>query len=354
MILLEIDDRGTTVAIARPDGELVHYRPRLLDDRVLELHNEQNGNTYTVRPCSPALWQCDCPDWHYRATKNRPRGCKHSRALAALMQFLYEFRPLIDLVVEKQLMPETPEIQALVEQLSEPFDPREVQFRAGAVNGNRALALAYINARTIQDRLDRILGLANWQDDYECLADGSVVCRLRLRLGGEWVQKTDVGGPSDQSDEGDRRKAAFSDALKRAAVKFGCGRYLYRLPAVWVDYDPRKKQLVKLPTLPAWALPGRAKAGAGATEGTAAPAPAGRVPRNGAELEKRLREWDKRAADRGYLKAGELEGYIRSYGQVDCDMRNQAIAEWPADVIRLCWAELQKRGEQLGAQKKPA
>jgi hypothetical protein len=72
-----------------------------------------------------------------------------------------------------------------------------------------------------------------WQDEYECLPDGSVVCRLRLRLGDEWITKMDVGAPSEQPDEGDRRKAAFSDALKRAAVKFGIGVRLvsYQLAA---------------------------------------------------------------------------------------------------------------------------
>ena len=50
---------------------------------------------------------------------------------------------------------------------------------------------------------------------YECLPDGSVVCRLRLRLGDEWITKMDVGGQSEQPDEGDRRKAAFSDGAPR-------------------------------------------------------------------------------------------------------------------------------------------
>ena len=67
----------------------------------------------------------------------------------------------------------------------------------------------------------------------------------------------DVGGPSEQPDEGNRRKAAFSDALKRAAVKFGIGRYLYRLPSQWVDYDPQKRQFVRTPKLPPSALPRR-------------------------------------------------------------------------------------------------
>src|SRR5262249_39820056 len=125
--------------------------------------------------------------------------------------------------------------------LAAPFDPSEVKFKPAVVSGNRALALAYVDARAIQDRLDDALGVAGWQDEYEILADGSVICKLRLKIGGEWITKTDVGGPSEQPDEGDRRKAAFSDALKRAAVKFGIGRYLYRLPSQWVDYDPQKR-----------------------------------------------------------------------------------------------------------------
>ena len=68
--------------------------------------------------------------------------------------------------------------------LAAAFDPSEVKFKPGAVSGNRALALAYVDARAIQDRLDEVLGVDGWQDDYECLADGSVVCRLRCRIGG--------------------------------------------------------------------------------------------------------------------------------------------------------------------------
>jgi hypothetical protein len=133
--------------------------------------------------------------------------------------------------------------------LAAPFDPSEVKFKPAVVSGNRALALPYVDARVIQDRLDEVLGVCGWQDEYDVLPDGSVVCKLRCKIDGEWVTKTDVGGPSEQPDEGDRRKAAFSDALKRAAVKWGVGRYLYRLPSQWVDYDPQKKQFAKKPAL---------------------------------------------------------------------------------------------------------
>jgi hypothetical protein len=139
--------------------------------------------------------------------------------------------------------------------LAAPFNPSEVRFKPGAVSGNRALALAFIDARVIRDRLDSVLGVGGWQDSYRVLPSGAVMCRLRCRIGGEWVSRTDVGGPSEQPDAGDRVKAAFSDALKRAAVKFGVGRYLYRLPAQWCDWDAQRRQFVKPPMLPPWALP---------------------------------------------------------------------------------------------------
>lgn len=148
-----------------------------------------------------------------------------------------------------------PALASLVDALCKPFEPSEVKWKAQSVKGNRALAVAFVDARLIQDRLDEVVGVENWQDVYEFLPDGSVVCRLRLKLGGKWITKTDVGSPSEQPDAGDRVKAAVSDALKRAAVKFGVSRYLYRLPAQWCDYDPVKKNFARLPQLPNWAMP---------------------------------------------------------------------------------------------------
>jgi hypothetical protein len=138
--------------------------------------------------------------------------------------------------------------------LSSPFDPADVHFKPQHVSGNRCLAVAYLDARSVMDRLDAVCGL-NWQDAYEVLPGGSVLCRLQVLVDGQWITKTDVGSPSEQPDDGDKMKAAFSDALKRTAVKFGIGRYLYRLPKRWVDFDPQKKQIKSPPSLPAWALP---------------------------------------------------------------------------------------------------
>jgi hypothetical protein len=142
----------------------------------------------------------------------------------------------------------------LADRLAEPFDPSELSWKPGAVSGNRCLALAYVTARAVMDRLDAVVGVAGWQDAYKVLADGCVMCRLHVQLGDRWVTKVDVGSPSEQPDDGDKTKAAFSDALKRAAVKFGLGRYLGRLPRTWANYDAKARTLTP-PELPAWALP---------------------------------------------------------------------------------------------------
>jgi len=214
------------------------------------------------------------------------------------------------------------ELSALTAALSAPFELREVKFKPQSVKGNRALALAYIDCRVIQDRLDAVLGVENWMDDYEILNDGSVVCRLKLKLGSEWVTKTDVGSPSEQPDGGDRLKAAFSDALKRAAVKYGIGRYLYRLPPSWADYDPQKRQFSSPPQLPAWAIPPAKKA---LVAKPAEPKPvevakpaeaakAGSLPATGDELHERLRKKDAKLAAEKLCPVGALLTHVVQAG----------------------------------------
>lgn len=264
------------------------------------------------------------------------------------------------------------DVEELTQALAAPFDVRAVRFKPAVVSGNRAMALAYVDARVIQDRLDDVLGVTGWQDEYECLPDGSVVCRLHLRLGNEWITKMDVGGQSEQPDEGDRRKAAFSDALKRAAVKFGIGRYLYRLPAQWVDYDPRKKQFARTPTLPPEALPPAVKKPAAepgkkhqpaATVRLAAaqvkavePAPARSVPglpTNGAELQRRLYDYDARLAKQGVCGAGELVKHVVQAG-VKAGYEAD-LATWSGPAISLAVEEtkvFETRARQQTGDKK--
>ncbi len=142
--------------------------------------------------------------------------------------------------------------------LREPFPPDRIGWKPQTIKDGRCLAVAYIDARNVMDRLDAVVGSACWQDEYHVQADGSVMCRLSVCFdaipgvtGERWITKTDFG----DSQEKGGTKAAASDALKRAAVKFGIGRYLYDLPLTWVDYDAKKKIIPNPPSLPEWALP---------------------------------------------------------------------------------------------------
>jgi hypothetical protein len=253
------------------------------------------------------------------------------------------------------VMPRDQLAQALTAALAAPFEPAEIKFKPQMVKNNSCLAMAYIDARLIQDRLDEVLGVENWEDAYRILPDGSVMCRLRCKIGDRWITKTDVGSPSEQPDGGDRLKAAFSDALKRAAVKFGIGRYLYRLQAQWVNYDPVKKKIMQRPEMPAFALPAGKAPPAPQTKALTPPAraqteqarevpnvaapkseppkpanpkpdqpkaevgkadqpkPSG-LPANGQELHRRLREYDAKLAAQKLCRVGALLDHVTQAG----------------------------------------
>ena len=214
------------------------------------------------------------------------------------------------------------ETQSIAEALAAPFGDGEVKFKPQAVKGNRALAIAYADVRAIMDRLDAVVGVENWQDHYQLLPDNSVMCRLRVRIGDRWISKVDVGSPSEQPDGGDRLKAAFSDALKRAAVKFGIGRHLYRLPQQWVDYDPARKQFASPPRLPE--TTGKKSIDRG-------------LPRSGIELHRRLRQADSELAAVGKCPIGALLSHVTQAG-VKAGFGSD-LNRWNGPAIELAVAE---------------
>jgi len=123
------------------------------------------------------------------------------------------------------------------------FPPESIHWRAQTVtkDGTKALALAYLDARDVMDRLDSVCGSENWQDRYE-FSGARTICYLSIRINDEWISKADGAGDTDVEAE----KGAISDALKRAAVKWGIGRYLYDMGNVWVpcqssEYNGKKK-----------------------------------------------------------------------------------------------------------------
>jgi len=120
-------------------------------------------------------------------------------------------------------------------QLSAPFPREAVSWRAQSVkkDGTAAMALAYIDARDVMNRLDEVAGPENWSDTYD-VHPNVTICTLAIRTAdGGWVSKADGAGDTDVEAE----KGRISDAFKRAAVRWGIGRYLYALSSPWVPCE---------------------------------------------------------------------------------------------------------------------
>lgn len=122
--------------------------------------------------------------------------------------------------------------------LSAPFDPSRVSWRVGPTSSDKSkgIALAYIDARDVMERLDTVCGVENWQCRYPH-AGQKTVCEIGIVINGTCVWKADGAGDSDMEAE----KGALSDAFKRAAVRWGIGRYLYDINSPWVKIIPRGK-----------------------------------------------------------------------------------------------------------------
>jgi hypothetical protein len=128
--------------------------------------------------------------------------------------------------------------------LCEPFPIEEISWRVGPTNEKRKTAeepfrgqpLCYVDARTVMDRLDSVCGFDGWQCNYTPGTGASIVCNIGIRIAGDWLWKADGAGATDMEAD----KGALSDAFKRAAVRWGIGRYLYEVKAPWLELDQRK------------------------------------------------------------------------------------------------------------------
>src|SRR3954454_11319830 len=153
--------------------------------------------------------------------------------------------------------------------LRRPIAPAEVRFKVQAVRWNgrgqertatAAQVVAYIDARTVVARLNLLFPGA-WRAETEALplemrmtrrnadgtltpirltdqgevkADDTLYYRCRLQIGDAAFE--DVGA-------GDDPKAAYSDAIKRAAVRAGIGESLYAMDTPWLRVGPADGQL---------------------------------------------------------------------------------------------------------------
>lgn len=159
----------------------------------------------------------------------------------------------------------------VLKELKKPFDPKDVEWRIQkkSKDGTKGMAMAYIDARAIANRLDEVTDrnlIDGWSVDYRPIDMGTVkrqrrgfdteepikgfICAITLYSGGEKYTREDGANLTDF----EAFKGGLSGAFKRAASAWGIGRYLYDLPVTWAPID-NWGNVVRKPNLPLWALP---------------------------------------------------------------------------------------------------
>lgn len=152
---------------------------------------------------------------------------------------------------------------AILAQLKNPFPPNLLKYRVGATTKDKkkGIPLFYITSRDIFTRLDQVVGFGNWKKVTEIVRDeGKTVyakTTIFIKIDNEWIGRDGIGSPSQAESE----KGAESDSVKRAAIAWGIGRYLYYLPNnLWSPIN-ENKQFISDPrnSLPKWAFPQEVK-----------------------------------------------------------------------------------------------
>ena len=132
--------------------------------------------------------------------------------------------------------------------LADPFEDSDIEWRLQHANEERGsgIAVPYVTNRAIQNRLDKTVGISNWKNEFlPWHGDGkksAQLCGISIYFPerGEWITKYDGAEDSDIEPV----KGGLSDSMKRAAVQWGIGRYLYEMDTVFVDIEKSGKTVV--------------------------------------------------------------------------------------------------------------
>lgn len=154
--------------------------------------------------------------------------------------------------------------------LTDMFPEKDIEWRVQSAGQSAqgkiwASVLPYVTNRAIMERLDNVAGPGGWRNEYVEAPGGGVLCGLSVKIETDiWITKWD--GADKTSVE--PTKGGLSNAMKRAAVQWGIGRYLYKLEMAWANIhgngkhrQPKDRQgrypafNWDPPALPLWAVP---------------------------------------------------------------------------------------------------
>lgn len=115
------------------------------------------------------------------------------------------------------------------EQIKKLSEPMPYKWRVQSSQYGKSTVVSYCDSRQVQQMFDDCLGATDWQNVYVDI-NGQLFCGISVKVDNEdgrseWITKYDGGTENKMEKE----KSQISDSLKRAAVLWGCGRFLYSL-----------------------------------------------------------------------------------------------------------------------------
>lgn len=113
--------------------------------------------------------------------------------------------------------------------LSKLQDIIHVKWRVQSSKNGYSNCVAYVDARDVQNHLDKVCGIENWQSRHK-EEKGNLFCEIGINIEGNWIWKSDVGTESNI----EKQKGEASDSFKRAGVMWGIGRFVYEYPVLRV------------------------------------------------------------------------------------------------------------------------
>ena len=135
------------------------------------------------------------------------------------------------------------------EELSKPFAPEDLEWRIQYADEkkSRGIVVPYVTNRAIQSRLDDVVGVDGWYNDYKpwhgTNKKEAQICGIAIYFEerGGFITKWDGAEDSDIEPV----KGGLSDSMKRAAVQWGIGRVLYSMTEpVWVNIEPKGRSWI--------------------------------------------------------------------------------------------------------------
>jgi hypothetical protein len=117
-----------------------------------------------------------------------------------------------------------------IEILKQPFDEKTIgiKIQSFSKNKDRAMLVAYVQHTDVYDRLESVD--PSWSCHVASAKEVGQIVAVSMQMTVKGVTRENVG-------EGEDYKSAYSDALKRVAMLFGIGRYLYDQGQAWVPYN---------------------------------------------------------------------------------------------------------------------